>query len=118
MGRGRNVAPTFDTDLPHVRLFALDLQRAQEAAARQGRSFSEFVRHALAEAVRVSETFYYVRLSDGTYHPSLREVGYEFFENARRFAARSGGEVVRECIQPDAPGRNLPAAGAGLDSVQ
>lgn len=98
----------FDANLPKVRLYQTDLDRYQAAARRRGWTTCEFIRHALDEATKSTEQFFYVRLPNGDTHPPLCDVGYEFFDNARRFAARVNGTVIRETLDPSAdPGRDL-----------
>lgn len=109
MGRGPQIAPTYNAKLQQVRLFQTDLDRYQAAADRKGLCLTEFIRHALDEAAKSVETFFYVKLPNGNFHPPLSEPGYEYFTNARRFAARSNGTVIRAVLDPSAhSGRDLP----------
>lgn len=114
MGRprgSRNVQPKYDAYVPAVSLFQADLDRYKAAALRQGRSFAEFLRVALDEATKSTEQFFYVRLPNGDTHPPRSEPGYEFFDNARRYAARVNGSVITDTHDPSADsGRNLPPA--------
>lgn len=104
MGRPAGVPhPRTDEDAAFVKklrvpVHELDYARFTGAANRAGLTFAEFARRALHEATLVLDTFYYVRLPNGDTHPSRSEKGYEFFDNARRFAARCSGQVIRAAI--------------------
>lgn len=111
MGRRAIGELPFNARMPTIGIYQTDLDRYVSAAARRGWSLSEFIRHALDEATKTTEQFFYVRFPNGATHPTLNEPGYEFFDNARRFAARSGGTVIRAAIDPTAdPGRDASPA--------
>jgi hypothetical protein len=94
-----------------------DHQRYFGAAGRAGLTLAEFARRALHEATLTLERYFYVRLPDGTTHPATTEKGYEFIENAKRFANRVNGTVIRASFAPaGTPARNARLDREGLDT--
>jgi hypothetical protein len=84
----------------HVPVHPDDKAKIVAAADRSSLTLAEFSRRALLDAALATERFFYIRLLDGSYHPPLHEKGYEFFENAKRFANRTDGQVVRAAFTP------------------
>lgn len=104
MGRrpgSRNLGPEragFEKEIS-VRLHLDEHTRYTSAAHRAGLTFAEFARRALDEYTLAMDRFFYVRMPNGQIHPPLHEVGYEFIENAKRFAARVNGSVIRATVE-------------------
>lgn len=84
----------------NIKVHPDDYEKTVQAAHRAGLTISEFGRRALRDAALALDRFWYVRLPNGEHHPSLSEVGYEFVENAQRFANRVNGKVIRASPTP------------------
>lgn len=107
----------FEADI-HVPVHPDEKATIVAAADRSSLTLAEFARRALRDAALATERFFYVRLPNGSYHPPLHEMGYEFFENAKRFANRTNGQVIRASLSPGlAPSADgVPQAdGASVD---
>lgn len=99
----------YDKEL-HIYVTAEQFDRVANAAVRQGMTLSEFCRRAIHDSTLSveSEAFFYVRMPNGDINPPLGEKGYEFVENAKRFANRVDGSVFRA---PQSPAPTPDAAG-------
>lgn len=72
--------------------------RVSRAAKARGMTLTAFCRRALHDSTLDPNpaAYFYVRYPNGDTYPRLSEAGYEFVENAQRYAARiPGAKVIR-----------------------
>lgn len=83
----------------NLRMSATDYDAICSAARKRGKTMAAYIREAVRSRILADNKFYYIHLSDGTYHPPLNEPGFEDAHNARIAAAKHGGEVVTQVME-------------------